>query len=142
MYLKTSPPTWAWDLDRIENIEASDNVVALLVKEMGKLNAAPRMALESLACFGSCVKFSVIHILSQDIGLNIRAHLKDLEEKGYVRVDDSSSSVQFCHDNIQQAAVSSWLLYEKTFSALVLSQLNYLLPLCAHLVQDDDSDTC
>ena len=34
IHLNLNPPRWAWSLDDIANLELSDNVLALLVKEM------------------------------------------------------------------------------------------------------------
>jgi len=103
IYLNLSPRRWAWDIDQIISLEISDNVVALLIKEMQRLHADLQLCLKVASCMGFCVKYSTFDILSQDLGVNLRELLHQAAQKGYmVRVDETK--IRFAHDKIQQAA--------------------------------------
>jgi len=103
IYLNLSPRRWAWDIDKITNLEISDDVVALLIKEMQRLHADLQLCLKVASCMGFCVKYSTFDILSQDLGVNLRELLHQAAQKGYmVQVDETK--IRFAHDKIQQAA--------------------------------------
>lgn len=101
--LKLSPRRWAWNVDEIMSLKISDNVVALLIKEMQRLHADFQLGLNVAACLGSCVKHSIFDILSQDLNLNLRDVLDQAVQKGYmVPVDETK--IRFVHDKVEQAA--------------------------------------
>ena len=89
IYPNFNPPRWAWDLNKIEILEISDNVVLLLIKEMQRLQPNLQLALKVAAGIGCTVQYSIFDILSQDLGVNLRDLLSQVVQKGYmVHVDD------------------------------------------------------
>ncbi|KAL7545666.1 hypothetical protein ACHAWF_011684, partial [Thalassiosira exigua] len=101
--LSVSPLRWTWDMDKIMNIEISDDVLALMIIEMRRLSADVQLGLKVASCLGSLVKYAVIDILSQSLGVNLRVFLDQAVQKGFmVKVDESC--IRFSHDKIQQAA--------------------------------------
>ena len=102
IYLNLSPRRWAWDIDKIANLEISDNVVALLIKEIQRLHADLQLCIKVASCMGFCVKYSTFDILSQDLGFNLRELLRQAAQKGYM-VHVNKTKIRFAHDKIQQA---------------------------------------
>ena len=95
---------WAWDLRKIMDMEISNDVVALLIDEMRRLPNDLQLGLTIASCLGSCVKYSVIDILSRDLGINLLDNLRLVSEKGFMKHDKLGSSFSFVHDKIEQAA--------------------------------------
>ncbi len=104
IFLNLRSHRWAWDLNKIVDLEVSNDVVALLIGEMRRLPNELQLGLRIASCLGSCVKYSVINILSQDLGMNLLDNLRLVSEKGFMKHDKLGSSYSFVHDKIEQAA--------------------------------------
>ena len=84
IHFNFSPPRWAWDFDKVANLEISDNVLVLLIEEMQKLPTDLQLGLKVASCLGSSVKYSILDILSQDLMVNLRHLLDQVVEQGFM----------------------------------------------------------
>jgi predicted ATPase len=100
--LRLSPCRWTWDLDQIVDMKISDNVLELLMKEMGKVSSELQLGLKVASCMGSCVEKSTLYIISNDVGIDLNEVLEEVSKKGFM--DDVGDRFRFCHDRIEQAA--------------------------------------
>ena len=104
IYFNLSSHRWAWDLKKVMDLEITNDVVVLLIEEMRRLPADLQLGLRIASCLGSFVKYSVLDILSRDLGMNLLDSLRLVSKKGFMRHDSGGSSFTFVHDKIQQAA--------------------------------------
>ncbi|KAL3806185.1 hypothetical protein ACHAXA_011734 [Cyclostephanos tholiformis] len=104
IFFNLSSHRWAWDLSKVMDLEISNDVVALLIDEMRRLPNDLQLGLTIASCLGSCVKYSVIDILSRDLGMNLLVILRLVSENGFMKHDSGGSSFSFVHDKIEQAA--------------------------------------
>jgi len=104
IYFNLSSHRWAWDLKKVMDLEMTNDVVVLLIEEMRRLPADLQLGLRIASCLGSYVKYSVLDILSRDLGMNLLDNLRLVSKKGFMRHDSGGSSFTFVHDKIQQAA--------------------------------------
>ncbi|KAL7554455.1 hypothetical protein ACHAWF_017906 [Thalassiosira exigua] len=119
---------WTWDMDKIMNLEISDSVLALVMKEMQRLPADLQLGLKVASCLGSSVKYSIFDILSQSLGVNLRALLDQAVQKGFmVKVDESC--IRFSHDKIQQAAYEMMPIQER-----LQNHMRFGLTICSRAV--------
>ena len=111
VFLSLNPTRWAWDLDKISNIEMPVNVVALLILEMQTLSSDLKQGLRVASCLGSSVKKEAIDIISSGLGLDLAAALDELAKKGFlVR---NNEEVAFSHDKVQQSAYETMTTAEQ-----------------------------
>ena len=104
IYFNLNSHRWVWDLDKVMDLEITNDVVVLLIEEMRRLHADLQLGLRIASCLGSCVKYSVLDILSRDLGMNLLDILRLVSKKGLMKHDSGGSSFTFVHDKIQQAA--------------------------------------
>merc|ERR1712085_21607 len=78
LYVNLHQRRWDCDLNKIMDLKISDDVVALLIKEMQRLPADLQTSLQVASCMGSCVKYSVLDILSTDLDLDLQIVLQQL----------------------------------------------------------------
>lgn len=119
--------TWAWDLEKIEHTEVSENVADLMIQKIQLLDPAtqailflaaalgPRFDLQllsiesnlSLGATFKILKTAISEELVQPIGENY--HLiesEDLEKQNANQIKQIEIPFRFLHDRIQQAAYS------------------------------------
>jgi predicted ATPase len=101
--VQLNPPQWTWDLNKIMDLKISDDVVAFLLKDMQRLPNDLRYGLEVASCFGSCVKCSILDILSKNRGVDLQGILQQVSKRGFVD-NIGGTMFRFAHDKIQQAA--------------------------------------
>ena len=78
--------------------------MVLLIEEMRRLPADLQLGLRIASCLGSCVRYSVLDILSRDLGMNLVDNLRLVSTKGFMKHDSAGTLFTFVHDKIQQAA--------------------------------------
>jgi predicted ATPase len=127
-------PRWVWDLNKIVDMKISDDVVALLLKDMQRLPTDLRLGLEVASCFGSCVKSSILDILSKSRQVDLQDVLQQASKRGFV---DNVGGTMFCfaHDKIQQAAYE--LMSEEKRRA---NHIDFGLHLSLSLSNDTEND--
>ena len=94
---------WAWDLDKIMELEISDDVLALLMSDIQRLSSDLQYGLQIAACIGSCVTESMLNYLLIGLELDLKDTLRQASEKGFM-IDIGSTMFRFSHDKIRQAA--------------------------------------
>ncbi|MBF0396918.1 MAG: AAA family ATPase, partial [Desulfobacterales bacterium] len=96
---------WTWDMEIINAINITDNVISLMTEKIQKLSEKTQQILQFAACIGSDFDLT---ILSQLFNLKEHDVLNYLESsiyEGLISPDKSSSSCfRFFHDRVQQAA--------------------------------------
>lgn len=115
---------WQWDLDKIEKLQSSTNVVDLLLTEMQRLPELCQEELRLAACIGNIFDLQVLAIISEkslpqiakDLWPAVKAGLLVVDGDSHallrnidndaVQLSDDFSTVmeQFVHDRVQQAA--------------------------------------
>ena len=73
---------------------------------MQRLSTDLRLGLEVASCFGSCVKCSVLDILSKSGQVDLQDVLQQASKRGFVD-NVGGTMFRFVHDKIQQAAYES-----------------------------------
>lgn len=101
---------WQWDLDRIEVMDITDNVVDLTIAKMRKLPEATQEVLPLAACIGSDFDLANLANICEKSPEAISTNLVEAVESGLILPAselDSELLVQqykFSHDRVQQAA--------------------------------------
>jgi predicted ATPase len=136
IYVQLNPSRWTWDLNKIMDLKISDDVVAFLLKDMQRLPTDLRLGLEVASCSGSCVKCTVLDILSENLHVDLQDILQQVSERGFVD-NVGGTMFRFAHDKIQQAAYA--LMSEEKRRA---NHMLFGLSLCNHTqsrgVDDDE----
>lgn len=112
-------------------LEISDNVLALLMKDIQRLPVNLQFGLHVASCIGVCVTDSMLNYLSIDLGLDLKDILHQAPKKGFMININDSTMFCFEHDKIQEA------VYE-----LMPDLQRFGLALCTHTlnssVEDDE----
>ena len=112
IFLSLNPPRWAWNLDKISNVEMPVSVVALLVAEMRKLAPELKEGIRIVACLGSSVEKRTMQIISGRLDIDLVAALDELITRGFL-VKEDVSGVRFSHDKVQQSAYETMTFDEQ-----------------------------
>ena len=105
IYVKLNRPRWAWNLTKIQDLNISEDVVAPLINEMQKLPDELQTGLMVASCMGSCMKYSVLDILSRALKMDLQLILQQITQRGFMNNDRDASLFRFVHDKIRQSAV-------------------------------------
>jgi predicted ATPase/signal transduction histidine kinase/DNA-binding response OmpR family regulator/tRNA A-37 threonylcarbamoyl transferase component Bud32 len=118
---------WQWDVNRLQNIDISENVVELMVSQIQKLSQKTQNVLKLAACIGDQFTLDVLAIVNEksqsetakDLWEALQASLilplseayksplvLDLEASNTLRVEQLKVGYKFLHDRVQQAAYS------------------------------------
>jgi predicted ATPase/class 3 adenylate cyclase/GAF domain-containing protein/tRNA A-37 threonylcarbamoyl transferase component Bud32 len=121
--------TWDWDIQRVRQVEYSNNVVDILVARQNQLSPAAQHALQLASCIGATFDLRTLSIISErtmeQTGADLEEALKASmviplnESYKFVSQDTPESSLpsevtaqeinpryKFQHDRVQQAAYS------------------------------------
>lgn len=111
---------WTWDVPGIEAKGFSDNVVDLLVTEIGRVGPATQRALGIAACIGNHFDADTLALVAETDKAALSAQLGEALGRGFILaaasmkvtgagadgVHATSVSFRFAHDRVQQAAYS------------------------------------
>ncbi len=109
---------WIWDLDAIEFLAVTENVVELLVDRLHRFSSETRRLLSLAACIGNTFDLESLERISGEGGREIDENLLPALEAGLIldfsqalELDNppagasaESGSYKFLHDRVQQAA--------------------------------------
>ncbi|MDY6934553.1 MAG: AAA family ATPase [Spirochaetota bacterium] len=102
---------WQWDVESIEEMDVTDNVVDLMTEKILRLPDGPLDIIKTASCFGS--KFS-IEVLAESYNktvYEIYENIVVLLESGFVLL--MHDAFRFSHDRIQEAVYSITLDEER-----------------------------
>jgi predicted ATPase/signal transduction histidine kinase len=115
--------TWTWDLERLEEVEATENVVALMIATIRRLPERAQQALKVAACLGDRVELWLLSALLEDTGADVAPALWSLLREGLLVPERDGARAprgeapdgeappreavyRFAHDRVRQAAYS------------------------------------
>ncbi len=122
---------WHWNLDQIEVLAITDNVVDLLAKEIDMLPPDTRHILTLAACIGSRFDFRTLASLAEKSVDEVKVLLQPGLQAGLIMTPDTtfssvvsgSYSYRFLHDRVQQAAYAGIPEEERKASHLKIGRL-------------------
>ncbi len=137
---------WTWDLDKIEGMGITDNVVDLMARKIRALPEASQASLTVAATVGNTFDLRTMSIAMQTEPLAAGEALQSVLEEGlivpvggnwkFLAAEDASEVVyRFLHDRVQQAAYSLIDEVERTARHRELGRL-----LLTHLDEDERAD--
>ncbi|WP_163991506.1 AAA family ATPase [Pyxidicoccus caerfyrddinensis] len=106
---------WRWDLDRLERVQVTENVVELMMATIRRLPERAQRALEVAACLGDRVQLRLLSALMGDCEGDAASALWCLLREGLLvperdgrlaRVQAREATYVFAHDRVRQAAYS------------------------------------
>ena len=130
LYFNPDKFCWQCNLDRIEELDLTDNVVRLMIEKIKKLPLITQKIVSLAACVGSFFNLKTLSIVCQQSPAKIYYHLLPALQLGLITPMselDSQLLIQehkFSHDRIQQAANS---LIFKDKKAVIHLQIGRLL---------------
>ncbi|MGL5062968.1 MAG: trifunctional serine/threonine-protein kinase/ATP-binding protein/sensor histidine kinase [Microcoleus sp.] len=96
---------WQWDIDRIEQVGITNNVVELMIGKLKQLPEAAQQVLRLAACVGTEFELQTLSIIcdkSEELILNI---LQAAVDSGLILpVSELNVKYKFLHDRVRQAA--------------------------------------
>ena len=95
---------WSWDLERIQAMRYSDNIVELMIDKLTRLPAATQDALREFALLGSVAATATLALVCSQSAEALDAALLEALRAGLVLRSDGAYA--FAHDRIHEAAYS------------------------------------
>ncbi len=131
---------YTWDLDAVSMLEATDNVVDLIVARLATLAPESRELLRFAACIGHTFRLRALSLIAELAPRDVVRALAPAVEGGYLLPVDKNhrllgdlletqdaaetdATYRFAHDRVQQAALSSLDATERTRTHLRIGRL-------------------
>lgn len=102
LYFDDEKMLWQWNLEAIEKLGLTDNVIDLLIKKLKTLDPNTQELVTTAAFIGNKFPLEYLQTISKNALPEIRKLIRPAEEEGLVQV--KNNIVEFGHDKIQQAA--------------------------------------
>jgi len=96
---------WQWDADEIKRMEATENVIRLMIDRINSLPGAAREMLKISSCLGNTFNLEYLVIITGKTREEILSDMQSVLTAGMV-IMQSENSCRFVHDSIQEAAYS------------------------------------
>ena len=104
LYFVQEEKRWRWDLDRIRELNITDNVVELMAGIIRRLPPITQEALKLAACIGNSFDLGTLAIISERNIDDVRTSLHEALADGLLT--PIGEALKFSHDRIQQAVYS------------------------------------
>lgn len=131
---------WKWNLDEIDEIQISDNVVGFLIQTFNLLPADSLEIIKKASCIGNCFDLKTLYLISSElenisealwviidkdliVPLNNNYRLLHMPKEEFIK-SNMDIRFRFSHDRIQQAAYS---LISENDKLLIHQKLGKLL---------------
>ncbi len=95
---------WQWDMDRIEEMDITDNVAELLTEKIQRFANKTRQILSHASCMGGRFDLRILTDVSEESHGDVAASLREAVVEGLMLA--SGDIYWFSHDGIRQAAYS------------------------------------
>ena len=100
----TQTGEWRWDLQRIQAMDCTDNVGALMAEKLERLSPETRRALRELSSLGNSVSAALLARLRKTTAEELHAVLAEAQRADLIV--HAQGTYRFAHDRIQEAAYS------------------------------------
>jgi PAS domain S-box-containing protein len=111
---------WEWELERIQELQITDNVVDLLIARLQRLSNETQHILRLGACIGNTFDIRTLRLITDCEEKDIIGHLEPAIREGLVlpiseidlatpygnQIRQTNAKIRFLHDRVQQAAYS------------------------------------
>ncbi len=99
---------WQWDIEQIRQTDITDNIVELMTGKIRRLPEKTQAGLQLAACIGNQFDLKTLAIVAETAETETEQDLQPALQEGLLlgSGQNGSSSYQFPHDRIQQAAYS------------------------------------
>jgi len=118
-----SDKEWAWNIDKIKEVQVSDNVVDLILNRISQLPDSTILILQLAACIGNTFNTEILSLVSGKTSKENLSNLRIAVKSGMLI--KAGAYFYFAHDRVQEAAYS--LIKEQNKKALHLKIGNLLL---------------
>ncbi|AFZ35265.1 ATP-binding region ATPase domain protein [Stanieria cyanosphaera PCC 7437] len=117
---------WQWDIEKLKDIDITDNVVDLMIKQIQKLSSKTQNVLKLAACIGNKFTLDVLSIVHQktlsetatDLWESLRAGLiLPFNESYKIPLVISSQATKFLNDNQIQPTITYKFLHDRVQQA-------------------------
>ncbi len=95
---------WQWDMDKIHQMRATDNVIEFMLRKLNNLPASTLQTLKPAACLGNSFEISALAIISGQSSENALLNLQPCLNMGILI--QSNDTCRFVHDRAQEASYS------------------------------------
>jgi predicted ATPase/serine phosphatase RsbU (regulator of sigma subunit)/tRNA A-37 threonylcarbamoyl transferase component Bud32 len=122
--------TWRWDINQIEAMNITDNVVNLMIDKLKMLPSSTQQNLHLAACIGAKFHLNTLSLICEQPATEIFSDLKAAIQSGLILTLSELDAqlliqdYQFGHDRIQQAA---YTLIDETQKKAAHLKIGYLL---------------
>jgi diguanylate cyclase (GGDEF)-like protein len=96
--------SWSWDLQKIQDVMVTDNVVDFMARKLRDLPADPLRLIQICACIGNRFEADILSALTKRPFSEVLAVMDVLIREGLI--DRRGDLYRFHHDRIQEAAYS------------------------------------
>ncbi len=96
---------WQWDTDEVNRMEATENVIRLMIDRINSLPEAAGEILKLASCLGNTFNLQYLMIITGKTMDEILSDMRAVLNAGMV-IMQSETSCRFVHDSIQEAAYS------------------------------------
>ncbi|MCP4130836.1 MAG: serine/threonine-protein kinase PknK, partial [bacterium] len=104
LFFVDSATGWQWDLEKINRVQVTDNVVELMANKISKLKEHTREILKTCACVGNRFNPEIVSLLTEQPLPGILDSLMEAVEEGLLVL--RGDVYEFQHDRIQEGAYS------------------------------------
>ena len=107
---------WSWDIEKIRDLDMTDNVLNLMVGRIEKLSETTRNVLKFAACIGDRFELSTLSVVYEKSPAETMLDLREARQEGLIQEGVTQSGelnqkdydnihFQFLHDRVRQAVV-------------------------------------